>query len=73
MFDTLVGDADGVYDTGNFNDRLLLGLKGTARRGKLAHSPALLSRHLTVNVLGCMAAGRMDSGRRVLTFSRQVT
>jgi len=26
LFDTLIGDADGVYDAGNFNDRLLLGL-----------------------------------------------
>jgi DNA invertase Pin-like site-specific DNA recombinase len=26
LFDTLIGDSDGVYDAGNFNDRLLLGL-----------------------------------------------
>jgi DNA invertase Pin-like site-specific DNA recombinase len=26
LFDTLIADADGVYDAGNFNDRLLLGL-----------------------------------------------
>src|SRR5689334_150383 len=27
--ETLLADRDGVYDVGNFNDRLLLGLKGT--------------------------------------------
>jgi len=29
LFDTLIADTDGVYDAGGFNDRLLLGLKGT--------------------------------------------
>jgi len=29
MVDTLIGDADGLYHPGVFNDRLLLGLKGT--------------------------------------------
>jgi len=29
LTDTLVIDADGVYDLTDFNDRLLLGLKGT--------------------------------------------
>ncbi|ENY77357.1 Site-specific recombinase, DNA invertase Pin-like protein [Pseudomonas putida TRO1] len=29
MTDTLIGDADGVYNPALFNDRLLLGLKGT--------------------------------------------
>jgi DNA invertase Pin-like site-specific DNA recombinase len=28
-FNVLIADEDGVYDPGNFNDRLLLGLKGT--------------------------------------------
>ena len=27
--DTVIGDADGLYHPGSFNDRLLLGLKGT--------------------------------------------
>ena len=35
MFDTLIGDADGVYDAGLFNDRLLLGLKGTMSEAEL--------------------------------------
>ena len=29
VFDVLIGDEDGLYDPGEFNDRLLLGLKGT--------------------------------------------
>jgi DNA invertase Pin-like site-specific DNA recombinase len=29
LFDTLIADVDGVYDPAHFNDRLLLGLKGT--------------------------------------------
>ena len=29
MTDTLIADADGVYHPGLFNDRMLLGMKGT--------------------------------------------
>ena len=29
LFDTLIADADRVYDPAHYNDRLLLGLKGT--------------------------------------------
>jgi DNA invertase Pin-like site-specific DNA recombinase len=29
LFDTLLADAEGLYDPSNYNDRLLLGLKGT--------------------------------------------
>ena len=35
LFDTLIGDTDGVYDASNFNDRLLLGLKGTMSEAEL--------------------------------------
>jgi DNA invertase Pin-like site-specific DNA recombinase len=35
MFDTLLADCDGVYDAGLFNDRLLLGLKGTMSEAEL--------------------------------------
>src|SRR6266700_6181595 len=35
LTDTLVIDADGVYDLGCFNDRLLLGLKGTMSEAEL--------------------------------------
>ena len=33
--DTLIGDADGVYDPNVFNDRLILGLKGTMSEAEL--------------------------------------
>ena len=35
LFDTLLADGDGVYDAGLFNDRLLLGLKGTMSEAEL--------------------------------------
>jgi DNA invertase Pin-like site-specific DNA recombinase len=35
MFDTLIADNDGVYDPRLFNDRLLLGLKGTMSEAEL--------------------------------------
>jgi DNA invertase Pin-like site-specific DNA recombinase len=35
LFDTLIADCDGVYDAGNVNDRLLLGLKGTMSEAEL--------------------------------------
>ena len=35
LFQVLLGDADGVYDPADFNDRLLLGLKGTMSEAEL--------------------------------------
>ena len=35
LFDTLIGDNDGVYDPKVYNDRLLLGLKGTLSEAEL--------------------------------------
>ena len=35
LFDTLIADADGVYHPRDFNDRLLLGLKGTMSEAEL--------------------------------------
>jgi hypothetical protein len=32
---TLIGDADGIYHPAMFNDRLLLGLKGTMSEAEL--------------------------------------
>ena len=32
LFGTLIADLDGIYDPSQYNDRLLLGLKGTMRR-----------------------------------------
>src|SRR3954447_10052325 len=35
LFDTLIADSDGVYDPAAYNDRLLLGLKGTMSEAEL--------------------------------------
>ena len=35
LFDTLIADADGIYDASAYNDRLLLGLKGTMSEAEL--------------------------------------
>lgn len=35
VFDTLIGDVDGIYHPRDFNDRLLLGLKGTMSAAEL--------------------------------------
>jgi DNA invertase Pin-like site-specific DNA recombinase len=35
LAETLILDEDGIYDPGNFNDRLLLGLKGTMSEAEL--------------------------------------
>ncbi len=35
LFGTLLADLDGVYDTSQYNDRLLLGLKGTRSEAEL--------------------------------------
>lgn len=35
IYQTLLGDADGLYDPGHYNDRLLLGLKGTMSEAEL--------------------------------------
>lgn len=35
LFNTLIADSDGVYDPSHYNDRLLLGLKGTMSEAEL--------------------------------------
>lgn len=35
IFQTLIADLDGIYDPANYNDRLLLGLKGTMSEAEL--------------------------------------
>lgn len=52
MFDTLIGDSDGIYHPYDFNDRLLLGLKGTMSAAEL-HSLRLR-----------LDAGRMSKAKR---------
>ena len=39
MTDTLIADADGIYHPALFNDRLLLGMKGTMSEAELPGSP----------------------------------
>lgn len=52
VFDTLLGDADGVYDPRDHNDRLLLGLKGTMSEAEL---------HV---LQGRLRAGQLNKARR---------
>ena len=35
LFSTLIADLDGIYDPGDYNDRLLLGLKGSFSEAEL--------------------------------------
>ena len=52
IFDTLIADTDGVYHPSDFNDRLLLGLKGTMSEAEL-HSLRLR-----------LDAGRLSKAKR---------
>src|SRR5262249_3738466 len=51
-FDVLIADEDGLYDPGEFNDRLLLGLKGTISEVELYQIRARMMR------------GRLNKARR---------
>jgi len=57
VFGTLLGDADGVYDPRDHNDRLLLGLKGTMSEAEL---------HI---LQGRLRAGQLNKARRGEYFS----
>jgi len=57
VFGTLLGDADGVYDPRDFNDRLLLGLKGTMSEAEL---------HV---LTGRLEAGKRNKAQRGELFS----
>lgn len=57
VFGTLLGDADGVYDPCDYNDRLLLGLKGTMSEAEL---------HV---LQGRLTAGQRNKARRGELFS----
>jgi DNA invertase Pin-like site-specific DNA recombinase len=52
VFGTLLADADGVYDPRDYNDRLLLGLKGTMSEAEL---------HI---LRGRLDAGKRNKARR---------
>jgi DNA invertase Pin-like site-specific DNA recombinase len=57
LFGTLLGDADGVYDPHDHNDRLLLGLKGTMSEAEL---------HV---LRGRMEAGKRNKAQRGELFT----
>jgi DNA invertase Pin-like site-specific DNA recombinase len=48
LTDTLICDEDGLYDPADFNDRLLLGLKGHDERSRAALHPRSLARRSVV-------------------------
>jgi DNA invertase Pin-like site-specific DNA recombinase len=58
LFDTLIADLDGIYDPAQYNDRLLLGLKGTMSEAELH----LLKQRM---YQGCLSKAR----RGELTFA----
>ena len=57
VFGTVLGDADGIYDPRDYNDRLLLGLKGTMSEAEL---------HV---LRGRLLAGQKNKARRGELFS----
>jgi DNA invertase Pin-like site-specific DNA recombinase len=57
IFQSLLADQDGLYDPGDYNDRLLLGLKGTMSEAEL---------HI---LRGRMLAGRRNKARRGELFN----
>ena len=57
VFGTVLGDADGIYDPRDYNDRLLLGLKGTMSEAEL---------HV---LRGRLLAGQKNKARRGEFFS----
>jgi DNA invertase Pin-like site-specific DNA recombinase len=57
LADTLILDEDGLYDPGHFNDRLLLGLKGTISEAELH----VLSARLRGGILNKAQRGELKS------------
>ena len=60
MTDTLIADADGVYHPADFNDRLVLGLKGTMSEAELH----LIRSRLTAGLRHKAARGELRQGCR---------
>jgi len=76
---TLILDEDGIYDPGHFNDRLLLGLKGTMSEAELH----VLRSRLTGGILAKARRGELrtplpigfvynDSGKVILEPDKQI-
>ena len=60
LTDTLILDEDGVYDPAHFNDRLLLGLKGTMSEAELH----VLRARLQGGILNKARRGECNDGRK---------
>src|SRR5206468_5489113 len=58
LTDTLIGDADGIYHPGLFNDRLVLGLKGTMSEAE----PHVLRARLAGGIRNKAARGELRRG-----------
>jgi len=58
VFDTLLGDTDGVYDPRDYNDRLLLGLRGMLSEAELH----LIRSRLTAGLRHKAARGELRQG-----------
>jgi DNA invertase Pin-like site-specific DNA recombinase/predicted DNA-binding transcriptional regulator AlpA len=58
LTDTLIADADGIYHPGDFNDRLVLGLKGTMSEAELH----LIRSRLTAGLRHKAARGELRQG-----------
>ena len=58
LTDTLIADSDGVYHPGDFNDRLVLGLKGTMSEAELH----LIRSRLTAGLRHKAARGELRQG-----------
>src|ERR1700732_1036367 len=61
LTDTLIGDADGIYHPAMFNDRLVLGLKGTMSEAELH----ILRARLLGGIRNKAARGELRRGLRV--------
>ena len=58
LTDTLIADADGIYNPGSYNDRLILGLKGTMSEAELH----LIRSRLTEGLRHKAARGELRQG-----------
>jgi DNA invertase Pin-like site-specific DNA recombinase len=58
LTDTLIADGDGIYHPADFNDRLVLGLKGTMSEAELH----LIRHRLTAGLLHKAAKGELRQG-----------
>lgn len=79
LFGTLIADLDGIYDPAHYNDRLLLGLKGTMSEAELhilkqRMSQGRLNKARRGELAFCVPAGyvRRPSGEVVLDPDEQV-